>query len=444
MKKTIPISGMHCQACEIAIADELEKLPGVESVNVSPKRRSATITADVMPEKIDIARAVKRAGYKVGVATLPLFSRNVTDYQISFFVVLATLVILLLVSNFGVGFDFSAFNPGLWLPLLIGLAAGFSTCIALVGGIVAGLSAKHIEANPTSTRMQNFQPHIAFNLGRIGGFMVLGAGLGWIGSAITFSPLVTGILTIIAAFAMLFIGLQLTGIFPKLTVLALPSKFSKKLGLKRLRNKSYSHVGAAIVGGLSFFLPCGFTQAMQLSAAASGSWSDGALIMGLFALGTTPGLLLVGGLTAILKGKAAKIAFKVLGSVIVVLALASVTSGLRMSGVQLSNGANGDVSTGQTIHESGSEIKLYYTGGSDFTTDSVKVKSGGNYKLKIYSYTSGVGCMSAVMLPGLSDQPPQLLIAGDTVNVDFNAKSPGQYELVCAMGLPFNFKIIVE
>jgi hypothetical protein len=92
-----------------------------------------------------------------------------------------------------------------------------------------------------------------------------------------------------------------------------------------------------------------------------------------------------------------------------------------MSGVQLSNGANGDVSTGQTIHESGSEIKLYYTGGSDFTTDSVKVKSGGNYKLKIYSYTSGVGCMSAVMLPGLSDQPPQLLIAGDTVNVDFNA-----------------------
>ena len=78
------------------------------------------------------------------------------------------------------------------------------------------------------------------------------------------------------------------------------------------------------------------------------------------------------------------------------------------------------------------------------TTDSVKVKSGGNYKLKIYSYTSGVGCMSAVMLPGLSDQPPQLLIAGDTVNVDFNAKSPGQYELVCAMGLPFNFKIIVE
>lgn len=51
---------------------------------------------------------------------------------------------------------------------------------------------------------------------------------------------------------------------------------------------------APVVGALTFFLPCGFTQSMQLLALGSGSPVQGGIIMAAFALGTLPVLLAVG------------------------------------------------------------------------------------------------------------------------------------------------------
>ena len=48
------------------------------------------------------------------------------------------------------------------------------------------------------------------------------------------------------------------------------------------------------MGALTFFLPCGFTITAQTIALLSGSWIQGALMMGFFALGTAPMLLFIG------------------------------------------------------------------------------------------------------------------------------------------------------
>ena len=48
------------------------------------------------------------------------------------------------------------------------------------------------------------------------------------------------------------------------------------------------------MGAATFFLPCGFTITAQTIALISGSAVQGALIMGFFALGTAPMLLLIG------------------------------------------------------------------------------------------------------------------------------------------------------
>jgi sulfite exporter TauE/SafE len=48
------------------------------------------------------------------------------------------------------------------------------------------------------------------------------------------------------------------------------------------------------MGALTFFLPCGFTITAQTIALLSASAVQGALIMGFFALGTAPMLLLIG------------------------------------------------------------------------------------------------------------------------------------------------------
>ena len=109
---------------------------------------------------------------------------------------------------------------------------------------------------------------------------------------------------------MLILGLQLTGVFPRLQSFSftLPKSVARVFGIKD-DGKEYSHRSTMITGALTFFLPCGFTQAMQLYAVSTGSFTQGFLIMGLFALGTSLGLLGVGGLSSIFKGKKAKLFF---------------------------------------------------------------------------------------------------------------------------------------
>ena len=96
----------------------------------------------------------------------------------------------------------------------------------------------------------------------------------------------------------------------------------------------YSDKNSALLGASTFFLPCGFTQAMQLYAISTGSPIQGALTMGVFALGTTPGLLGVGGLTSVIKGQSSKLFFKTAGVIVVFLALFNVSNGLNLLGVK--------------------------------------------------------------------------------------------------------------
>ena len=205
---------------------------------------------------------------------------------------------------------------------LIGITAGLSTCMALVGGLVLGASARFAEKHPTATPLQKFKPHLFFSLGRVISYFVLGGIIGYLGSFFQLSLTTLGILTIAVGAVMLLLGLQLTDLFPRLSgaSFTLPKGNCQNFWNSRARKKEYSHKNSMIMGALTFFLPCGFTQAMQLFAIASGSPVTGALTMGVFALGTTPGLLGVGGLTSVIKGTFAKTFFKFAGIVVVVLA----------------------------------------------------------------------------------------------------------------------------
>ena len=134
----------------------------------------------------------------------------------------------------------------------------------------------------------------------------------------------------------LALGLKLTGISPKLSnmSLALPKKLCRALGMKN-QNGEYSHKEAFVGGALTFFLPCGFTQAIQIYAVTTGSFVSGATIMFLFALGTIPGLLSVGALTSFLKGMPARVFFRFVGMVFLILGSLNIANGYNLSGITL-------------------------------------------------------------------------------------------------------------
>lgn len=447
-EQTVPVKGMHCASCELLIAGELEAIPGVTSASANLKTKSATVTSSMRIDDTAIAAAVQAAGYEVGVedSGRPLITSNARiwkDFLLGIVVVLGLYVVFRV---FGLEKLFSdattTSGSNGTMALVVGLTAGFSTCMALIGGLVLGVASKYAEHHPTETPMQKFKPHVLFNLGRIVSFTLLGALIGLVGSAFALTGTLLGFVTIAVGAVMLVLGLQLTELFPRITKgFTLPSGIAKNLGMNARKDREYSHTNAFMMGAATFFLPCGFTQAMQLLAVSTGSPVQAAIIMGAFAIGTSPGLLSLGGLTSVVKGAFAQRFFRIVGVVVVAMALLNFSNGLTLAGIQPSfDEFFSKISTSQTTKERSSSegsviLDTTYTSKADIVPSTFTAKVGQKTTLVVDVKDNGYGCMSTIMIIGLDDMP-QYLKKGDKLELTFTATKPGKYTIACAMGVP--------
>ena len=444
LEKTVPIKGMHCASCELLIAEELESIPGVTSAQASLKSNSATIMSAEQVSDKDIERAVQAAGYEVGYESgqKPFFTHNERiwkDFAIGIIVVLGLYVLFQVLGIDKLTSSTSNSSSTGTMALLVGLTAGFSTCMALIGGLVISVAAKYAENHPTETALQKFRPHLFFNAGRIVSFIAFGAIIGAIGSAFALKGTFLGLLTIAVGAVMLVLGLQLTELFPRITRgLTLPSGLAKKLGINARKEREYSHKNAFLMGAATFFLPCGFTQAMQLLAVSTGNPLQAAVIMGAFAIGTTPGLLTLGGLTSVVKGAFAQRFFRIVGVIVVAMALINFTNGSTLAGLNrfldsskpmVNTAVQKESSEGSVILNTTFKLK------EDIVPSTFTAKVGQKTTLVVDVKEDGQGCMSTIMIIGLDDSP-QYLKKGKKIELTFTATKPGTYTIACAMGVP--------
>jgi len=132
---------------------------------------------------------------------------QLSDYWLS--VILGLILLYWLLGRLPI-LDLSGLIKGAFslpLALLVGLVAGVSTCLALVGGLVLGAAANYAQNHPEATRAQKFRPHLLFNAGRVIGFFILGGILGLVGSTFKLSPLFSGLLTFLVGLVILILGL---------------------------------------------------------------------------------------------------------------------------------------------------------------------------------------------------------------------------------------------
>lgn len=440
-KQTIQISGMHCKSCEILIEANLKKIAGVKNVNVSHKKGHADIFfAGQKPSDQAIAQVIKDAGYEVSQkGKLPIISKDVRDYKNLLIAVLIILAGYALAKWFGLfDLNINTTSDGLFIALLVGLVAGISTCMALVGGLVLALSARHAEIHPEATAGQKFRPHLYFNLGRMAGFGIGGGLIGWLGSMIKFSSGALGVMTIIIGLVMIFLGLKLVEIFPFLKDknVALPKSVARFFGFKG-EQKEYSHQGAILVGALTFFLPCGFTQAMQLYAVSTGSFGRGALIMFLFALGTTPGLLGIGGLSSIFKGQRKRLFFATAGVLVILFGFYNITNASRL--ILIAGSASNQTNDTKTVNGQVQEIKMTQKA-NGYAPNVFTVKKGVPVKWIITSETS-FSCASYIVMPkyGINSA----LKKGENI-FTFTPTEVGEIPFSCSMGMYTGKFIVVD
>ena len=328
MKKyTFHVSGTHCASCKILIEDVLSDQNFIKNSKVDLKKETVEIETDSEQSAEEIATLItskiKPNGYTLSVEKTAQVKGDddVIWKAIPLGLLFLALFFLLQKSgilNLGIGG-----NTTPTTSFIIGLIASVSSCLAIVGGLVLSLSAKISEDKTSDTKT-----FLLFHTGRLVSFAVLGGVLGMIGNVVGINFTFTAILGIIASLVMLVLGLNLVGVFSKNKV-TLHSGF-----FNFFRRIEHETLTPLIIGFGTFFLPCGFTQSMQVSAISSGSFASGMLIMFAFALGTLPMLALLSfGSASFAQGKHAPLFFKSAGVVVFGLGLFSLLAGLAGLGI---------------------------------------------------------------------------------------------------------------
>jgi sulfite exporter TauE/SafE/copper chaperone CopZ len=447
MKKKYNIKGMHCKSCEILLEKNISHIEGVRRVEVSYKKGIAEVDfAYADADDAAVAKAVNEAGYSLGFAGKLFWLTHDGDTWLELSFGIAALMVLFMIGKIvgvfdGFGAAFSS-APTYPVVFVIGLTAGISTCMAVVGGLVASFSASYAETHQYATRWQRFKPNLFFNAGRLVSYAALGGAIGALGSVVKLSSGFTGFLVLAAGLVMLYMGLKLTGISPKLsnTSFTLPKKLGRMLGIKN-EGGGYSHKESFVAGALTFFLPCGFTQAMQLYAITTGSFASGAIIMALFALGTMPGLLGIGAITSVLQGQKAKVFFRFVGLVVVILGIVNIANGASLSGFNLSlpslSSASGPAVVA-TVEDGVQVVNMTQTA-SGYNPNNFTVKKGIPVKWVIDSQNAFT-CAASIRMPTYNIA--QFLQAGQNV-ITFTPTQAGNIRFTCSMGMySGNFTVV--
>lgn len=330
-KYTFHVHGMHCSSCVLMVESELRDVPNVHGVTTSLKSRSVEVIgdfADKTPTEIaeELSLPLKTHGYTVSVESQRT-EKKWSDFKIAIPAALGCALLFILLQRAGLVNLVNVHEVTYGTAFVIGIIASLSTCMAVVGGLVLSMSATFAK------RGDMIRPQLMFHVGRIVSFFVLGGVIGAIGATFTLSSTAMFILSFIIGIVMLILGINLLDISnrAKKFQFAMP-KFIAQYAYNV--SKSRHTLTPLFVGIATFFLPCGFTQSMQLYALSTGSFITGALTMLSFALGTLPVLSLVSFSSLSIQNSAQSgIFFKTAGLIVIMFALFNLINSLVVIGL---------------------------------------------------------------------------------------------------------------
>jgi sulfite exporter TauE/SafE len=315
---------------------------------------------------------------------------------------------------------------------IVGIVASLSTCTASVGGLLLSMSATFAKEG------DRIKPQLMFHGGRIVAFFILGGLIGSLGAVFTLSPLATFILTVAIGLVMLVLGINLLDIFPWAENLKprMPAFIARHVRGTLSLNHTLTPL---LVGVATFFLPCGFTQSMQLYTLSTGSFMAGALTMLVFALGTLPVLALMSfSSLSIQDSPRAGLFFKTAGIIVIMFASFNILSAFDAQGIGFGLGAG----AGQSETASGDNVTI---------VDGVQIVEiqarGGYWPRKTvaqagiptvirFNTTGTFDCSSSVRIPSLGIS--KILPQSGATDIEIGTQATSTLQGTCGMGMyPF-------
>ncbi len=328
---TLYVHGMHCNSCVLITESELQEVPYITSATTSLHDHTVEVTGNFGDRALseiaaDLTKVLIKHGYSLS-SEKEKTAKSWSDFIVAIPVALLVMVLFIALQKTGFMNLVDTRTVNYTTAFAIGVIASLSTCMAVVGGLVLSMSATFAKNG------KKVQSQILFQGGRIISFFVLGGIIGAAGAIFTLTTTATLVLSVAIGLVMILLGINLLDIVPWAEKLQ-PS-MPKFLARYALGTSRYTFALAPFfVGVATFFLPCGFTQSMQVYTLTTGSFLKGGLTMLSFALGTLPVLGAIG-ITSfkIQKSQHAGALFKTAGLITIAFAVFNIINGLVVAGL---------------------------------------------------------------------------------------------------------------
>ncbi|MER6316849.1 sulfite exporter TauE/SafE family protein [Streptomyces sp. NPDC001581] len=317
-----------------------------------------------------------------------------------------------------------------------GLFAGGASCAAVQGGLLAGAVGRRTTAWPAEARERSglFAPVTAFLGAKLASHALLGAVLGLVGAAVQPGPQARAILLVASAVLMVVFALDMLGVRAvRHLVPRLPASWGRRV---RRSAKSTAVTTPAVLGFLTVLIPCGVTLSVELIAVTSGSPYAGAAVMAGFVLGTGPLFAVLGFfLRSAAKLWQGRLTW-VTGVVVLLVALWTLGSGLRLGGwwptaTPQAVAAGGPAETVRTAAD-GTQTITVEARTNSYTPAAVSARAGVPTKLVVATRGTN-GCVRSFVVPDRGVQEV-LPVTGETV-IDLGTPKTGTLSFTCGMGM---------
>lgn len=428
MKKNISVWGMHCSSCELILEKEISQLKWVEVQKINHKNGKIELEIQNEEQLSEVQKIIEENGFTLWWHIL----KKRLDFQDIMIRIIVTFALLIWFYLFHL-FDIYRFLPDTQNmsfsgAFLVWVIASLSSCLVITGGIIIGFS-RYFDAS--SRMVSHVWVQSLFQLWRLAWFFIFGGILGYLGSIVELNLWFTGVLTFLVGGILLYMGLYILGLVPNISRfgLTLPKSIVSKL-------EASSHpLVAPFVGAGTFFLPCWFTQSLQLLAISTGDFLSWALIMFFFALGTFPVLFSVWLGSSYFKGKKFPLLNMVIWIIVVVFGLITLVNSYNLLWVWWTRNTQETwIEIQENKNISFETIRVSHNGWSTVPGE-IELEQWGNYKIIITPEKNGIWCMTTQVIPKLS-RNVSYVQAGVPIIYEIENAKKWTYPIVCAsMGM---------
>ncbi|MEK7070741.1 MAG: sulfite exporter TauE/SafE family protein [Patescibacteria group bacterium] len=422
-RKTLYIKGMHCPSCNILVEDKCRELKNVKDVKADFKNQTAEITYKGSFNNEALNSKIRQYGYQITDPSSLETSKESFASRLS--QSSAIFIIFLIVFFFGQelnlipNFDTSA-GLSLSFVFILGLVASTSTCMATSGALFLS----------TIGKQRSFISAISFNIGRVLSYGFFGFVLGFLGKSVAQNFQLGPILMVFVAVSMVIIGLDMMQLVSlhNLFNIGLTKNIFRRLEKSLIKNPKKT---ALFLGAITYLLPCGFTQSVQLYAIGQADPLKSALIMMVFALGTTPALLAIGAASSITKSSYYPLFSRAMGVLIFMIGMSYATNTISLFGVNIGIVSKPNSDIKNVLIKDGVQVATMNVDSYGYSPSSFTIKKDVPVRW-IVNGKNVFGCQGSLQVPAIPLQ--KTLATGENI-IEFTPKEKGLIAFSCSMGM---------